>query len=153
MPRLYTAYRFVVEVEHIQVATFSECSALVIETETMPYQEGGVNDFTHHLPVRTKYSNITLKRGIDENRELYRWYMMTQRSLEQKQAIRKNISILCYTTTRTEAPMRWDLLDAFPVKWTGPEFRVDNHTVAVESVEFTYSRISPSTTGGRPQAK
>lgn len=153
MPRLYTAYRFAVEVEHVQVATFAECSGMVITTETIPYKEGGVNDYVHQLPVRTSYGNITLKRGIDETRELYRWYMATLRSLEQKQSIRKNISILCYTTTGTEAPMRWDLLGAYPVKWTGPEFRVDSNTVAVESIEFTYYRVSPSTTGGRPQAR
>ena len=70
----YTAFRFRVEIDGITVANVSEVTGLQLETETETYEEGGVNDFVHLLPKRTKYSNITLKRGITDLDEMWRWH-------------------------------------------------------------------------------
>jgi phage tail-like protein len=60
----YTSFRFRVEIGGIIVAQVSEVTGLQLETETEAYEEGGVNNFVHQLPKRTKYQHITLKRGI-----------------------------------------------------------------------------------------
>ncbi len=43
---------------------FQEVSGLSADVEMEPYSEGGQNRFQHQLPVRTSYSDITLKRGM-----------------------------------------------------------------------------------------
>ena len=68
------SFRFLVEIDGITTAHASEVTGLQIETETEPYEEGGVNDFVHQLPKRTKYQHITLKRGITDRDELWGWY-------------------------------------------------------------------------------
>ena len=65
-PDPYTSFRFRIEIGGIIVAQVSEVTGLQLETETEPYEEGGVNDFVHQLPKRTKYQHITLKRGITD---------------------------------------------------------------------------------------
>lgn len=134
----YLGLRFWVDIQDIHVAEFAECSGLVIETEVFEYAEGGLNTYTHKLPVRTKYSNVTLKRGIDEGQDLFRWYMDTV----NHKITRRNISILIYDT-KGNVVRRWNLQNAFPVKWTGPDLKADAGAVAVETVEFAHEGLIP----------
>jgi len=135
----YVNLRFAVEIDHVRVALFSECSALTIETETFEYPEGGVNSYTHKLPTRTKYGNITLKRGLDDTQELYDWYLLNVSGKTK----RRNLSIILHGLFGNNS-RRWDLMEAYPCKWTGPDLRVDTGAVAVETVEFAHSGLIPS---------
>ena len=107
----YVNLRFAVEIDHVKVALFSECSALTIETETFEYPEGGVNSYTHKLPTRTKYGNITLKRGLDDTQELYDWYLLNVSGKTK----RRNLSIILYDLFGSKS-RRWDLMGAYPCK-------------------------------------
>jgi phage tail-like protein len=42
---------------------FQEVSGLSVDVEMETFDEGGQNRFQHQLPVRTNYTDITLKRG------------------------------------------------------------------------------------------
>ena len=131
--------RFWVQLGQIQVAGFQECSGLVIETEMMEYPEGGLNTYTHKLPTRAKYSNITLKRGLDEGQDLYHWYVSSLNGDIKRQ----NISIILYDSQGKEV-RRWDLQGAYPCKWTGPALRADTGAVAVETLEIAHEGLLPS---------
>ncbi len=43
---------------------FQEVSGLSVDVEMETFTEGGQNRFQHQLPVRTNYTDITLKRGM-----------------------------------------------------------------------------------------
>ena len=66
--------KFSVEIQGIEVAFFTECSGLSLNTDVFEYSEGGLNGYTHKLPVRTKVGNITLKRGLLASDTLWTWY-------------------------------------------------------------------------------
>jgi phage tail-like protein len=34
--------------------------------------------------------------------------------------------------------MRWDLVGAFPVKWSGLQFKADDNATAIETIEFCH---------------
>ncbi|MGI4788791.1 MAG: phage tail protein [Janthinobacterium lividum] len=135
----YTQLRFAIEIDQVAVALFTECSALSIETETLEYQEGGVNTYTHKLPTRTKYGNITLKRGLDDTQELYQWYLNNING----QITRRNLSIIMYDILG-KSVRRWDLMGAYPCKWTGSDLRVDSGGIAIETIELAHSGLIPS---------
>ncbi len=135
-PDPYTSFRFRIEIGGITVAQVSEVTGLQLETETEPYEEGGVNDFVHQLPKRTKYQNITLKRGITDLDEMWRWH---QEVVDGKFK-RKDGAIILMDVTG-EDKWRWNFVDAYPVKWTGPELRADSNTVAFESIELAHHGI------------
>ncbi len=136
-------FRFAVEVGGIQEAYFTECSGLQASTEVTEYKEGGFNTGSHKLPVRTTFTNITLKHGVSGSRELIKWY---QRLLSKGFAAeeRKNVSIVVYNSV-LEEQHRWNLTDVIPVKWIGPNFDPSNSTVAIETLELAFNSVSSVT--------
>jgi phage tail-like protein len=46
----YLNFRFLVEIQGLIVAGFSEVNGLQAEIETFEYREGGLNDYAHRLP-------------------------------------------------------------------------------------------------------
>ena len=134
----YVHLRFSIQIGQVDVALFSECSALTIENEVFEYQEGGLNSYTHKLPTRTKYGNVTLKRGLDDSQHLHAWFMQ----ISSGRIKRENLSLVLHDATGKEV-RRWDLQNAYPCKWTGPDLRADAGAVAVETVELAHEGLIP----------
>lgn len=131
------SFRFKVEIGGILIAHASEVTGLQIETEIESYEEGGVNDYVHQLPKRTKYQHIVLKRGITDREELWRWYQEVI-SGDFKREIG---AIILMDITGKNEKWRWNFHDAYPVKWTGPDLKADSNTVAFETVELAHNGI------------
>jgi phage tail-like protein len=129
----FPAFKFCVEIGGITQAVFSECSGLEAEVEVFEYEEGGLNSYVHKLPGRVKYSDLTLKRGMATSDELWEWY---KKALGGK-IERKNISVILYNTSGEEY-RRWNFREAYPVKWTGPDFKADDNTVAIETLVLSH---------------
>jgi phage tail-like protein len=139
----FATCKFHVEIGEIKEAAFSECSGLEIATDVFEYQEGGLNEYSHKLPGRTKLSNVTLKRGFATSNELYNWYLeMEQDLLQGKSITRKQVTITLYSTSEPKELMSWTLNDAFPVKWVGPAFKAGEAAVAIETIEFAHHGIT-----------
>lgn len=138
-PEPFIGTKFWIEIDGVAVAYFTECSGLNAETETTEYAEGGVNDYVHKLPVRTKFTNVTLKRGWVSTDELWTWY----KNVVDGKVQRRSVSIILYenrVTGTAKERGRWNLQGAYPVKWQGPTFKADSDTVAVESLELAHNR-------------
>ena len=136
-PYPYPSFRFRVEINGITVAQVAEVTGLQLETGTEPYEEGGVNDFVHQLPKRTKYQNITLKRGITDLDEMWRWHQdVVGGKFERKSGA------IVLVDSAGEDKWRWNFKEAFPVKWAGPELRANSNTVAFESIELAHHGIN-----------
>ncbi len=132
----YTAFRFRVDIENITVAMVSEVTGLQLETETETYEEGGENTFVYQLPKRTKYQHISLKRGITDRDDMWRWYQDVVHGIFE----RKNGTIVLMDVTGKDK-WRWNFSEAFPVKWTGPDLKADSSTVAFETIELAHHGI------------
>ena len=124
-------FRFGVEIQGVVAGWFTECSELSLEREVTPYKEGGVNDYVHQLPNHVSFSRITLKRGMADN-VLWDWF---QKGLYDGKVELHNVSIVLYDWDRAEAK-RWNLVDAYPVKWTGPDLEGDSDNLAIETLEI-----------------
>jgi len=130
--------KFCVEIDMIQEATFTEASGLEAELEIFEYQEGGNNLFTHKLPGRVKYPNVTLKRGVTASNDLWIWFEMGTFG----KINRRNISIVLYDQDGSEV-RRWNLINAYPIKWTGPSFDASAKAVSIETVVFAHEGMLP----------
>lgn len=140
----FASFAFHVEIGSIKEAAFTECSGLELSNDVFEYQEGGLNEYTHRLPGRTKYSNVTLRRGFAQSNELFDWYKEMEGNLLQGKAIeRKQVTISLYDPTR-KSPVTWILADAIPVRWVGPNMKSDEATVAIEALEFAHHGIRVS---------
>ena len=53
---------------------FQSVSGLQVQVQTETIKEGGENRFEHVIPVRTKYNDLVLKRGlVFEDSEVLTW--------------------------------------------------------------------------------
>lgn len=132
----YLSFSFKVEIDSIIVAGFSDVSGLQVEIETEDYREGGINDYVRKMPKVTKYPILVLKRGITDCDELWKWHRKAVEGIIE----RKTGSIILCDYNGNEK-WRWGFKDAFPVKWTGPDFKSDGSAVAIESLEITHHGI------------
>jgi phage tail-like protein len=78
-----------------------------------------------------KNSAITLKRGITDSNELWQWRKTVIEGAPQ----RKNGSIILRDQTGVEK-IRWNFLNAWPSKWTGPSLDAATSGVAIETLEI-----------------
>jgi len=128
-------FRFMVECGSQVQAVFSECTGLTAEIDVFEYQEGGENTHVHKLPGHRKWSNITLKHGMTDSLDLWDWY---QRVVGGGTNIRQNVSIILYDESQVQG-LRWEVQDAYPVKWDGPGLKVDGNTVAIETLVLAHN--------------
>ncbi len=138
----FPTFKFHVAVGDITEAAFTDCSGLEMSTEVFEYVEGGLNEYVHKMPVRTKVSNVTLKRGFTTSNELFAWYREMEDALRQGKGFTfRQVTITLRSTVTQEGLMRWTLDRAFPVKWVGPNFKTDEAAVAIETLEFAHHGI------------
>lgn len=130
--QVYSAYRFFVEIEGITEASFSECGGLQAETEIFEWEEGGLNEYKHRLPGRTKYPNLSLKRGV-ATANLWTWYYEGV----QGKVKRRTLAVILYGYSGMPE-VRWNISGAIPVKWVGPTFKSGSTEVAIETLELAH---------------
>ncbi len=126
-------FRFLVMVEGEVVAAFSEVSGIGAEVEVLELEEGGENGFVHKLPGRAKHGNLTLRRGVI-TLELWRWFT----EVVAGRPVRRTVSVVLLPGAQLAIPVRFVFESAVPVRWTGPELKAEQSTVAVETVELAH---------------
>ncbi|HYY59243.1 MAG TPA: phage tail protein [Pyrinomonadaceae bacterium] len=133
----YAGFNFMLEIEGIQVAGFSECTGLQMEIKTFDYKEGGRNNSTLKFQEHASYGNVTLKRGVTLSNELIDWQLGAAEGGFQ----RGEFAIVLKDETGKQAAKRWNLIRAFPVKWTGPDLKANASEIAIESLEIAHEGI------------
>jgi len=99
----YKNFNFIVEMDGITQAGFMECSGLESKTGVIEYREGNEANIVRQLPGLTVYSNILLKSGVTNSKELYLW----RKNAIDGQIERKNGSIILLND-RHEEVARWN---------------------------------------------
>lgn len=134
----YRNYNFRLEIEGIQKAGFKECSGLDATSDPVEYREGNEKTFTpRKLPGQVKYSNISLKWGVVDDHSLWDW---RKKTIDGKTE-RKSGSIVLMDESGQEK-MRWNFVNGWPTKWTGPTFNATANEVAIESLDIAHEGVS-----------
>jgi phage tail-like protein len=132
----YRNFSFLVEIDGVTQAGFSDCSGFGSSTDPIEYREGGENKTVRKLPGLTKHTNITLKWGLTDSKELYNWY----RDVVNGKIQRKNGSIIVLDLEGDEK-VRWNFFSGWPTKWDGPDFTAKGNDVAIETLEIVHEGI------------
>ncbi|GER84092.1 phage tail protein [Thermogemmatispora aurantia] len=135
---------FGVEFQGQVVGAFRECTGLGSENEVVEYKASGPRgEFViKKVPGRLKWSNITLKRGITDSMDMWQWRKLVEQGKVDE--ARKNGTITMYNQ-QGEPVARWNFINAWPSKLTGPSANASNNEVAIEELEIThegYERVS-----------
>jgi phage tail-like protein len=132
----YTAFNFLVEIDGVTVAGFSECSGLTSETDAIDYREGNKGAFLTQLPGLSKWPNIVLKRGFSDNHDLWEW----RRTVLEGRTERHTGVITLLNEARQPA-LRFNFVDAWPAKWDGGTFNAKTNEVAIETLELRHEGL------------
>ena len=132
----YGSFRFTVEIDGIVRAAFKECTGFDSSCEVKEFREGGENTTVRKLPGLTKYSNIQLKWGLSDDRDLYDWH----REVVNGDFERKNGSIVLFDRKGDEVA-RWNFVRAWPTKWDGPDLNAETSDIAIELIELAHEGI------------
>lgn len=127
----YSAFNFLVEIDGVISAGFSECSGLTSETDIVEYRNGDEDITVRKLPGLKKFTNISLKRGFTQSKELWDW----RKKVMDGQTERQPGAIVLLDEARQEA-LRWTFREGWPSKWEGPTLNAKNNEVAIETLEI-----------------
>jgi len=132
----FRGFNFLVEIDGITQAGFSEVSGLDSSTPSVDYRQGDYKGGNAKLQGITTFSPITLKRGVTVDGQLYAW----RQTVIDGKTERKNGSIVLLDE-KGEEKIRWNFSNAWPSKWTGPALNATSTAVGIETLEITHEEL------------
>jgi len=136
----YDAFNFLVELDGIASAAFSEVTGLVSETDVIEWRTGDMR-LAAKIPGLHRFSNIVLKRGLAKNLDLWNW----REQVIAGKPERRNGSIVMLSADQTPI-LRINFRNAWPCKWEGPNLNAGASDVAIETLELAHEGFD--VTGG-----
>lgn len=130
----YRKFRYKVEYDGIVSAGFSEVTGYDASVDVVEYREGTEVTTPRKLPGLSKYGNITLKRGMTDNMELFNWIFQY---IEKGEIVRKSITITVMDEKGADAAA-FQIINAWPMKYSGPDLNATASEVAIESLEIAH---------------
>lgn len=132
----YGKFRYTVEIDGLDAGGFSEVSGVDVSIDVMEYREGDQVTTPRKIPGLKKYSNVTLKQGVNTT-VMVEWLMKGVTGDVERTTI--TITLLDATAT---AIASWQLIDAWPIKYTAPDLNATSSEVAIDSVEIAHEGMT-----------
>ncbi len=133
-------FRFEVEIGDLGVMGFNEVNGFEINVDVIEYREGDHPTTPYKLPGLIKYSNITFKHGVTDDMQIYEWIEGWVTAGLVGRGLRKTITIHALDDSGAQIAT-WELIDAFPCKYSGPDFNATGSEVAIESIELAHEGL------------
>lgn len=132
----YGQFNFLIEIDGVTRAGFSEVSGLTTDTNVIEYREGNEVTTVRKLPGLMKYSNIVCKRGFTADASLWNWRKQVLDGTTQ----RTTGTVTLLDEARRPA-LRWNFTAGWPVKWEGPALNGKTSEVAIETLEIAHEGL------------
>jgi phage tail-like protein len=129
----FLGYNFKLEIDGLIMARFREASGLGKEEATE--KESKTANSSQKIPGVNTVGHISLKWGNAIDARLWNWHT----SVAQGKTERKNGSIVLSDESGEE---RWNFVNGFPTKWTGPAFNADTNDLAIETLEIAHEGLT-----------
>lgn len=113
---------------------FQSVSGLSVEYEYETFKEGGENRFEHKLPVRTKYADLVLKRGMLTDSSVIAWFLD---AFMNRTFTAADLTV-CLMNEKGDPLRTWKVAHAIPKKWLVSDFNANENSVVIETLELTY---------------
>lgn len=131
----YRGCRYLLEIDGITQAGFSEATIPDTTQDPIEYREGNEIPTVRKIPGLIKYGNLTLKWGITDSMELYEWRKQVEQG-KMKDA-RRNIAVVILDE-EGNPKSRWEFVFAWPTKYDAPDLNATGSDIAVETLEIAH---------------
>jgi phage tail-like protein len=130
-------FNFRLEIEGKLSGFFTECSGIGSENEIVDHKvvDDGGHEIVQKIPGRLKWQDVTLKRGITDAMDIWEWRSLVEQG--KMSDARTNCSIIMMDRNYEDVA-RWDLVNAWPSKVTGPSVKSDSNEFGVEEVTIVH---------------
>lgn len=139
----FTTFNFSVEINRGQeggalvAAQFSECDGLEMTMDVKTIREGGANDRPVRVAGAVNYSNLTLKRGMSDNHDLWTWF---QDSVADPR-LRADAEVVILGPDGAAEKARFQLSRCIPIKMKAPPLNAKDGAVAIEEMQIAYETL------------
>lgn len=133
----YSRFRYRLEIEGLEVGGFCEASGFDTCSDELDYRDDASINAPVKLQGMRKYSNITLKNGLTSSDVLYNWLMEGASG----GVLRKTVTITAIDESAT-AFASWQIINAWPCKYTVPDFNAGSCELAIETLELVHEGIT-----------
>src|SRR6266478_3330293 len=136
----FTSFNFAVEINvdpvsnQICSASFSECDGLEMTVEAKTIREGGNNGAVVRMAGPVSYGQVTLKRGMTANFELWDWF---DKSVSDP-GLRASAEVVIFSADGQSERARFLLKRCLPVKLKAPGLNAKDGMVAIEEFQLAY---------------
>lgn len=130
-------FRYKVEIDGLDAGGFSEVTGFDASIDVIEYREGDMVQTPMKLPGLKKYGNITLKQGVADSMVLYDWLIAGVNGAVE----RKTITITLLDEEESPAAS-WQIINAWPIKYTAPDFNATSSEVAIETLEIAHEGMT-----------
>jgi phage tail-like protein len=119
------------------VGAFREATGLGSENEVVEYKASGPKgeQVIKKVPGRLKWNNITLKRGITDSMDMWKWRKLVEEGKIEE--ARKNGTVTMFNQ-KGDPVARWNFVNAWPSKLTGPSANATTNEAGIEELEITH---------------
>ena len=137
---ILVTFSWFLELDGVAWGQFRECSGLSSEHEIIEAKltSKGGKDFVYKTPGRLKWGDITLKRGMNAEMDIWKWRKDVEDGKIDK--ARKNGSIVMYDYDFKEVA-RWNFVQAWPSKASGPSLNTGSSDAAIEELTLVHEGI------------
>ena len=132
----YAGYNFLIEIDGVAAGAFSECSGLSTDTDAIEYRAGSDENTVRKMPGLKKFSNITFKRGMTQNMELWDWRKTVLDGFTERKG-----GIITLLNEAREPAIQWSFKEGWPTKWEGPSMNATGNEVALETLEIAHEGL------------
>jgi phage tail-like protein len=113
---------------------FREVAGLTMELEEETFNEGGENRFSHKLPVRGRYPDLVLKRGLLTSTGVRSWIEDAVQNL----IVQPTTLWVTLLNDAHEPLQTYTVTGAWPKKWAVSDFSAETSDVVIETLELAY---------------
>lgn len=132
-------FRFEVDLgTELKGIAFQEVSGMDVETQIIEYRQSNSPLFsTQKMPGIKKYGNITMKRGVFVNDNIFwKWHQEIIMN-----TIKRRTVLIKLLDEAGNITMQWQLNNAWPTKITSTDLKSDGNEVAVDTIEFAHEQL------------
>jgi phage tail-like protein len=141
--RPYSQFNFLVSWDSLDAgsaqAGFQEVSGLGMEITVAEYRAGNEKENgPRKITGTVKTPDITLKRGVIGSLDMYQWLDQVRNGAQDAL---KTVVVQLQSEDHATIAQEWKLINARPIKYTGPSLNGKGTDVAIEELVLASERI------------
>ena len=131
----YRNHRFLLEIDGIAEAGFSEVTVPEASASVVEYREGNEAPTPRKLKGLNSYGNVTLSGGITESTVLYDWWRLVEQGKVDE--ARRSAAIVVLDEEGNPGP-RYQFRNVWIRQYDAPDLDASGDAVAIESIELVH---------------